>query len=81
MAKPEVIKEKAKDNSSDDDEDDDDGEVLEESPCGRWLKRREQVRQNGLSIERRPKIDPKRIYLLKCETDIFQHIKFLTFSL
>jgi hypothetical protein len=37
------VKEKTKDNSSDDDEDDDDGEILEESPCGRWLKRREQV--------------------------------------
>ena len=35
--------EKTKENSSDDDEDDDDGEILEESPCGRWLKRREQV--------------------------------------
>ena len=27
----------------DDDDEDDDGEVLEESPCGRYLKRREQV--------------------------------------
>jgi hypothetical protein len=37
---------KSKENSSDDDEDDDDGEILEESPCGRWLKRREQVLKN-----------------------------------
>ena len=37
--------EKTKENSSDDDDEDDDGEILEESPCGRWLKRREQVRR------------------------------------
>ncbi len=29
--------------SKDDDTDDDEAEIVEESPCGRWLKRREEV--------------------------------------
>lgn len=31
-----------------DDSDEDESEILEESPCGRWVKRREEVRSKNL---------------------------------
>lgn len=30
-------------NNDDDDSDEDESEIVEESPCGRWAKRREEV--------------------------------------
>lgn len=33
------------DPKASDESEDDESEVLEESPCGRWLKRREEVRK------------------------------------
>jgi hypothetical protein len=35
-----------------DEDSDDESEILEESPCGRWVKRREQVRNFLVSISR-----------------------------
>lgn len=32
-----------RDNSNNQDDSDEESEILEESPCGRWLKRREEV--------------------------------------
>ena len=32
------------DRAGQDEDSDDESEILEESPCGRWVKRREQVR-------------------------------------
>ena len=34
---------KDKEKPKEDDSDDDEAEIVEESPCGRWLKRREEV--------------------------------------
>ena len=42
MVKVEASEVKAE-NESDDHESEDESEVLEESPCGRWLKRNEEV--------------------------------------
>lgn len=33
-------------SNNEEDSDDDESEILEESPCGRWVKRREQVCNN-----------------------------------
>lgn len=33
-------------NNDDDDSDEDESEIVEESPCGRWAKRREEVMGN-----------------------------------
>lgn len=38
----------AKDTASADESEDDECEILEESPCGRWLKRREEVQQRDV---------------------------------
>lgn len=36
--------------TEDEDESEDESEILEESPCGRWQKRREEVRSTGTNI-------------------------------
>ena len=40
-------------HKSNEEDSEDESEVLEESPCGRWLKRREEVLHSAIFIEPR----------------------------
>ena len=43
--------------SKDASDSEDESEILEESPCGRWQKRREEVRENDRQIDRQTNND------------------------
>jgi len=63
MVKVEASEVKAE-NESDDHESEDESEVLEESPCGRWLKRNEEVSQRNV-----PGID-RAFLAMDCEEGV-----------
>ena len=43
MKKSDEVEGKSPHESGDEDSDEDESQILEESPCGRWSKRRQQV--------------------------------------
>eukprot|EP00095_Tigriopus_kingsejongensis_P007760 snap_masked-scaffold154_size301342-processed-gene-0.4 protein:Tk07760 transcript:snap_masked-scaffold154_size301342-processed-gene-0.4-mRNA-1 annotation:"hypothetical protein TcasGA2_TC012394" len=49
-------------NKADDESDDDEAEIVEESPTGRWLKRKEQPGQPGVRAAR---LEPRLLYLVR----------------